>query len=129
MKKIWFFGVSGFIFNQKPLKNHDFWIFVVTKNAKFVIFDWFLCIKFDFSNFVPAHLLKKPIKNHTFIFWNFGNMLLHWFFNKNGSGQNSENQIWQKINRKLQFSHFSNHKNSKIMIFQWLFIKNELWHP
>ena len=87
MKKMWFFGVSQLIFYEKPLKNHDFWIFVVSKNVKNAIVDGFLC-EIWFSNFCPiSFLLKKPIKNQDF--WILGistitkTLFFQWFFAKN----------------------------------------------
>ena len=58
MKIMLFFWMSQLIFDEKPLKNHDFWIFMVTKNAKIVIFDWFLC-KNSFLEFCPISFLLK----------------------------------------------------------------------
>ena len=79
-KKTWFFGVSQLIFDEKPLKNHDFWIFVVTKNAKIIIFDWFLC-KICFLEFCPSSfLLKNQWKNKYFGFWKSQKLQKYWFF-------------------------------------------------
>ena len=46
--------------------------------------------------------------------------------------KNCKNYIFEKSFVRISgtiFAFFRNHKNPKIMIFQWFFIKNELWHP
>ena len=87
MKKSWFFWVPQLIFDEKPLKNHDFWIFVVAKNVKMAIFDWILC-EIWFLEFCPISFLwKKPMKKHDF--WILGipkkakTLFFPWFFAKN----------------------------------------------
>ena len=82
MKKSWLFWVSQLIFDEKPLKNHDFWIFVVTKNAKIVIFDWFLCKKWFFEKCHSSFLLKNQWKIVDFLILKFQKMQKHYFFHR-----------------------------------------------
>lgn len=86
IEKMWFFGMSRLIFDEKPLKNHNFWIFVVTENAKIVIFDWFLC-KIWFLECCPiSFFLKNQFKIEYFIILklqNWKTLIFQWFFAKN----------------------------------------------
>ena len=81
--------MSQLIFQEKPLKNHDFWIFVVTKNAKDVIFDWFLCKIWFLKLCNISFLLKNQCKIEDFVILKYQKMQKHWFFN--GFLQKNEN--------------------------------------
>ena len=61
-KKSWFLGLCGFIFHEKTLKNHDFWIFVVAQNAKIVFF-----LHFWFFSY-PKNRKKRIFKKCNFFF-------------------------------------------------------------
>ena len=112
--------MSQLIFDEKPLKNHDFWIFVVAKNVKIVIFDSFLC-KIWFSHFCPiSFLLKKTMENHYFwIFWipkNAKTLIFPCFFAKNGNFDESASW-WSE--KKIFRSGSAGPKNE---------FKTPLWH-
>ena len=80
------------------------------------------------------HFLQKTIEKTMFLhFWKFPKSKKYDFplvFQQKWNGTKFEKSIsTQKPIEKCDFYIFRNHKNSKIVNFQWFLIKNELWHP
>ena len=65
------------------------------------------------------------LKFHNYKIFNFSLV-----FQQKWNGTKIRKSNFEKKNiEKYDFYIFRSHKNPKIMIFQWFFIKNELWHP
>ena len=134
--------MSQLIFDEKPLKNHDFWILGIPKNAKTVIFPMFFAKIENFDKSASWWREKKIFRSgsggpkmlfNTLLWydlikiWHRLIRFLHFwwfdFFDFWATQKNAKNHFLKKCNFAIFFSQFY-HFHSFFVIFSCFCLQN-----